>query len=73
MDDIDLIIDELGEEEAEEKYWMCEECNLDDIDADVTKCPRCGHKHKNHHARSEDIEYDESGEEIDREYYETHY
>ena len=73
MDDIDLIIDELGEEEAEEKYWMCEECNLDDIDSDETKCPRCGHKHKNHHDRSEDIEYDESGEEIDREYYEEHY
>ena len=73
MDDFGLIIDELGEEEAEDKYWLCEECNLDDIDIEETKCPRCGHKHKTHHARSEDIEYDESGEEIDRAYYEEHY
>ena len=73
MDDFDLIIDELGGEDTEEKTWMCEDCNLEDIDSDETKCPRCGHKHKNHHARSEDIEYDESGEEIDREYYEEHY
>ena len=73
MDDFDLIIDELGEEEVEEKYWMCEECNLDDIDAEETKCPRCGHKHKHHHARAEEAEYDENGDLVDREYYETHY
>ena len=52
---------------------MSDQCNLDDIDAYETKIPRIGHKHKNHHARSEDIEYDESGEEIDRAYYEEHY
>jgi rubrerythrin len=42
MDDFDLIIDELGGEDTEEKTWMCEDCNLEDIDSDETKCPRCG-------------------------------
>jgi uncharacterized paraquat-inducible protein A len=73
MDDFDLILDELGGEETEEKYWMCEECNLDDIDSEETKCPRCGHKHKHHYARPEDQEYDENGDPLDVAYYEEHY
>ena len=73
MDDFDLIIDELGEEEAEDKYWLCEECNLDDIDIEETRCPRCGHKHKTHHARAEELELDDNGDPIDVSYYEEHY
>ena len=73
MDDFDLIIDELGEGEAEEKTWMCEDCNLDDIDSDETKCPRCGFKHKNHHSRSEEAELDENGDPVDVSHYEAHY
>jgi len=72
MDDFDLIIDELGEEEAEDKYWLCEECNLDDIDIEETKCPRCGHKHKTHHARAEE-EYDEEGNPLEITSYHEHY
>jgi uncharacterized paraquat-inducible protein A len=74
MDDFDLIIDELGGEDTEEKTWMCEDCNLEDIDSDETKCPRCGFRHKNHHGRSElEDEYDDEGNPIDRKHFEEHY
>jgi len=73
MDDFEFLIDELGEGEVEEKYWMCEDCNLDDIDSNETRCPRCGHKHKTHHERSEEAEVDEDGNPVDISHYEEHY
>jgi uncharacterized paraquat-inducible protein A len=73
MDDLyDFMFDD--ESEEAEKPWMCDECNMDEIDGEKTKCPRCKAPRTGiHHSNDDDVEYDENGEPIDLEHYEKYY
>jgi hypothetical protein len=73
MDDLyDFMFDD--ESEEAEKPWMCGECNMDDIDGEKTKCPRCKAPRTGiYHSKDDDVEYDENGEPVDLEHYEKYY
>lgn len=68
MDDLDFLIDD---EHDETEDWFCDDCNMGPLDANKTKCPRCGFKHRSHW--EQDVELDDNGEPIDEAYYEEHY